>query len=49
MVRRFTPASVMDGSVTGVSEVIPDAGNWLQQHTPELVTQHLVRWLESEH
>jgi hypothetical protein len=32
----------MDGWVTGlrVSEVIPDAGHWLQQQAPELVTQH---------
>ena len=50
-VRRFMPAAVMDGWVTGlrVSEVIPDAGHWLQQQAPELVTQHLLRWLESVH
>jgi hypothetical protein len=41
----------MDGWVTGlhVSEVIPDAGRWLQQQAPEIVTQHLLRWLESVH
>lgn len=50
-VRRFMPAAVMDGWVTGlrVNEVIPDAGHWLQQQAPELVTQHLLRWLESVH
>jgi pimeloyl-ACP methyl ester carboxylesterase len=48
-VRRFMPAAVMDGWVTDlrVSEVIPHAGHWLQQQAPELVTQHMLRWLES--
>ena len=50
-VRRFMPAAVMDGWVTDlrVSEVIPDAGHWLQQHAPKLVTDHLLRWLASVH
>lgn len=50
-VRRFLPTAVMDGWVTDlrVSEVIPGAGHWLQQQAPELVTQHLLRWLESVH
>jgi pimeloyl-ACP methyl ester carboxylesterase len=50
-VRRFMPAAVMDGWVTDlrVSEVIPDAGHWLQQHAPEVVTDHLLLWLDSTH
>jgi pimeloyl-ACP methyl ester carboxylesterase len=50
-VRRFMPAAVMDGWVTNlrVSEVIPDAGHWLQQHVPEVVTDRLLRWLDSVH
>ncbi len=48
-VRRFMPATVMDGWVTNlrVNAVIPGAGHWLQQHAPELVTAHLLRWLDS--
>ncbi len=50
-VRRFMPASVMDGWVTDLrgSVVIPGAGHWLQQHVPEVVTDHLLRWLSSTH
>lgn len=50
-VRQFMPAAVMDGWVTDlrVSEVIPGAGHWLQQQVPELVTDHLLRWLDSTH
>ena len=50
-VSRFMPAAVMDGWVTDlrVSEVIPGAGHWLQQQAPQLVNQHLLRWLESVH
>jgi pimeloyl-ACP methyl ester carboxylesterase len=50
-VRRFMPAAVMDGWVTDlrVSEVIPDAGHWLQQQAPDVVNQHLLRWLRSVH
>lgn len=45
------PAAVMDGWVTDlrVSEVISDAGHWLQQQAPEPVTQYLLRWLKSVH
>jgi len=47
-VRGFMPAAVMDGWVTDlrVNEVIPDAGHWLQQQTPEPVNAHLLAWLE---
>jgi pimeloyl-ACP methyl ester carboxylesterase len=50
-VRGFMPAAVMDGWVTDlrVSEVIPGAGHWLQQEVPEVVTDHLLRWLDSTH
>jgi pimeloyl-ACP methyl ester carboxylesterase len=50
-VRRFMPAEMMDGWVTDlrVSEVIPQAGHWLQQEAPALVNQHLLRWLKSVH
>jgi pimeloyl-ACP methyl ester carboxylesterase len=50
-VRRFMPAAVMDGWVTDlrVSEVIPHAGHWLQQQVPELVTRHLLQWLDAVH
>jgi pimeloyl-ACP methyl ester carboxylesterase len=50
-VRRFMPAEVMNGWVTDlrVSEVIPGAGHWLQQEVPEIVTDHLLRWLDSTH
>jgi pimeloyl-ACP methyl ester carboxylesterase len=50
-VRQFMPAAVMDGWVTDlrVSEVIPDAGHWLQQEVPQVVTDHLLRWLDSTH
>ncbi len=50
-VRGFMPAALMDGWVTDlrVSEVIPGAGHWLQQQEPELVTDHLLRWLDSAH
>jgi pimeloyl-ACP methyl ester carboxylesterase len=45
------PAAVMDGWVTDlrVNEVIPGAGHWLQQQAPELVTDHLLRWLDCTH
>jgi pimeloyl-ACP methyl ester carboxylesterase len=47
-VRRFMPAAAMDGWVTDlrVNEVVPDAGHWLQQHAPDAVNEHLLRWLE---
>jgi pimeloyl-ACP methyl ester carboxylesterase len=47
-VRRFMPAEVMDGWVTDlrVNEVIPGAGHWLQQQTPEPVTHRLLQWLD---
>jgi pimeloyl-ACP methyl ester carboxylesterase len=50
-VRRFMPATVMDGWVTDlrVSAVIPGAGHWLQQHAPEVVNDHLLRWLDCVH
>ena len=46
-VRRFMPAEAMAGWVTDlrVHEVIPGAGHWLQQHAPEAVNAHLLRWL----
>lgn len=48
-VRLFMPAAMMEGWVTDlrVSEVIPGAGHWLQQQAPELVTRHVLQWLES--
>ncbi len=46
-VRRFMPAEAMDGWVTDlrVNAVIPGAGHWLQQETPDIVNDHLLRWL----
>jgi len=46
-VRSFMPAAVMDGWVTDlrVNEVVPEAGHWLQQHAPQAVNEHLLRWL----
>jgi pimeloyl-ACP methyl ester carboxylesterase len=50
-VRRFMPAEAMTGWVTDLrlSEVIPGAGHWLQQHAPEAVNRHLLRWLDEVH
>ena len=46
-VRRFMPATAMDGWVTDlrVNEVVPGAGHWIQQHAPDEVNEHLLRWL----
>lgn len=46
-VRRFMPVEAMNGWVTDlrVNAVILDAGHWLQQHAPEPVNEHLLRWL----
>jgi pimeloyl-ACP methyl ester carboxylesterase len=46
-VRRFMPAEAMAGWVTDlrVNEVVPGAGHWLQQHAPQAVNEHLLRWL----
>lgn len=46
-VRRFMPAEAMDGWVTDlrVSQLIPGAGHWVQQHAPAAVNESLLGWL----
>ena len=45
------PAASMEGCVTNlqVNEVIPDAGHWLQQEAPHVVTEYLLAWLAPIH
>jgi pimeloyl-ACP methyl ester carboxylesterase len=46
-VRTFMPAEAMTGWVTDlrVNEVIPDAGHWVQQDSPDAVNECLLGWL----
>jgi pimeloyl-ACP methyl ester carboxylesterase len=46
-VRTFMPAEAMTGWVTDlrVNEVIPEAGHWIQQQSPEAVNASLLGWL----
>jgi pimeloyl-ACP methyl ester carboxylesterase len=50
-VRRFMPAEAMSGWVTDlrVTEVVPDAGHWVQQQAPEAVNESLLGWLAGLH
>jgi pimeloyl-ACP methyl ester carboxylesterase len=46
-VRSFTPAAAMQGWVTDLREeiVVPEAGHWVQQESPEPVNEALLRFL----
>lgn len=46
-VRRFMPASMMDGWMTDLrsSVVVPGAGHWVNQEAPEAVNAALLDWL----
>ena len=46
-VRRFMPAEAMDGWVTDLRKtvVVPDAGHWVQQQSPETVNAELLDFL----
>ena len=46
-VRRFMPAEAMDGWVTDLrqSVVVPGAGHWVTQESPDAVNQALLQWL----
>jgi pimeloyl-ACP methyl ester carboxylesterase len=46
-VRRFMPATVMEGWVTDlrVDAIVPGAGHWVQQERPAQVNAQLLRWL----
>jgi len=48
-VARFMPAQAMDGWVTDLREhvVVPGAGHWVNQETPEAVNEALLRFLRS--
>lgn len=48
-VRRFMPAEAMHGWVTDLraSVVVPGAGHWVNQESPEAVNQALIQWLEA--
>jgi pimeloyl-ACP methyl ester carboxylesterase len=46
-VRQFMPAEVMDGWVLDLREkiVVPGAGHWVNQETPDAVNEALMKWL----
>jgi pimeloyl-ACP methyl ester carboxylesterase len=47
MVKNFMPAAAMDGWVTGLRKtvVVPGAGHWVQQQSPEAVNAELLDFL----